>query len=324
MINNGLWQTFESLGVSYEQFVKSSQLPVNIINEKSISLETYVTIWHNYSSLVSNIESSIIKMATGFDVTQYPPTIMAAYYAPNYMECLKTICKYTKLCPPLKIVIEEEDNIGITVSSCFNNIALPDLMAGSTLAFLIEIGRLGTGEVITPLALYTTIKDSNSQELSHYFNCPVLYGSEMNKLLLKKEDGYRVFNSYNAELIELVVPQLDKQIGNSTSPNTLEIVQWHIKRNLTRNEAGIEQISKELMLSSRTLQRQLKTLGTTYNLEVKKVRMELAKQYLKEERLSNKEIAFLLGYSDENSFYRAFKKWEKTTISEWKKRKRVG
>lgn len=78
------------------------------------------------------------------------------------------------------------------------------------------------------------------------------------------------------------------------------------------------------MLSSRTLQRQLKTLGTTYNLEVKKVRMELAKQYLQEERLSNKEIAFLLGYSDENSFYRAFKKWEKTTISEWKKRKRVG
>lgn len=52
--------------------------------------------------------------------------------------------------------------------------------------------------------------------------------------------------------------------------------------------------------------------------------MELAKQYLQEERLSNKEIAFLLGYSDENSFYRAFKKWEKTTISEWKKRKRVG
>jgi AraC-like DNA-binding protein len=51
---------------------------------------------------------------------------------------------------------------------------------------------------------------------------------------------------------------------------------------------------------------------------VSDARRELAKQYLLQPSLQLGEAACLLGYEDPNSFFRAFREWERTTPGKWR------
>ncbi|AMD95731.1 AraC family transcriptional regulator [Leptotrichia sp. oral taxon 847] len=44
--------------------------------------------------------------------------------------------------------------------------------------------------------------------------------------------------------------------------------------------------------------------------------------YLEEKELSIDEIAYLVGYTELSSFYRAFKKWIGKTVSQYQKEKK--
>lgn len=49
--------------------------------------------------------------------------------------------------------------------------------------------------------------------------------------------------------------------------------------------------------------------GTSFQAVLADTRESLARQYLARDDPRTSEIAFLLGYNDTNSFYRAFKTW---------------
>ena len=71
----------------------------------------------------------------------------------------------------------------------------------------------------------------------------------------------------------------------------------------------MDAVARELAVSTRTLQRRLSDEGTTFQTVLGETRESLAKQYLAHSALSTGEIAFLLGYEEPNSFYRAFRGW---------------
>ena len=51
---------------------------------------------------------------------------------------------------------------------------------------------------------------------------------------------------------------------------------------------------------------------------MKEARHELARHYLLHSSLELNETAYLLGYEDANSFFRAFHNWEGTSPGEWR------
>ena len=75
----------------------------------------------------------------------------------------------------------------------------------------------------------------------------------------------------------------------------------------------ISAVARELGLSDRTLQRRIIDDGATFRQLLLEARQELAHEYLNRPEMDVKEVAFLLGYEDSNSFYRAFRTWEGTT-----------
>jgi AraC-like DNA-binding protein len=72
-------------------------------------------------------------------------------------------------------------------------------------------------------------------------------------------------------------------------------------------------------MSSRKLQRQLQSAGTTFNTILNEIRQDLAQNYLGEENNSMTEIAFLLGFSESSAFSRAFKRWMGVSPTEYRK-----
>jgi AraC-like DNA-binding protein len=71
-------------------------------------------------------------------------------------------------------------------------------------------------------------------------------------------------------------------------------------------------------MSVRTLQRRLTDVDITFQQLVEDTRRELAHHYLKHSTAELNETAFLLGYEDANSFFRAFHLWEGTSPGDWR------
>lgn len=63
------------------------------------------------------------------------------------------------------------------------------------------------------------------------------------------------------------------------------------------------------------------TEGTTYREVSEAVRGELAKGYLTDPSVSVTEVAFLLGYSEESAFNRAFRRWTGESPGRWRRRR---
>ena len=70
-----------------------------------------------------------------------------------------------------------------------------------------------------------------------------------------------------------------------------------------------EMISSRLNRSTSTLQRQLQAEGLNYREVLESTQRSLAETYLRERKHSQAQIAYLLGFSEQSNFSRAFKRW---------------
>jgi AraC-like DNA-binding protein len=75
-------------------------------------------------------------------------------------------------------------------------------------------------------------------------------------------------------------------------------------------------VARTLGLSSRSLQRGLQALGTSFSEQLDAVRRARSLQLLRDPELSVREIAFMLGYADPRAFYRSFRRWTGHTPAE--------
>lgn len=86
----------------------------------------------------------------------------------------------------------------------------------------------------------------------------------------------------------------------------------------------MEAICKKLGVSTRTLQRRLQEEGGSFQQVLDQVRTSLAQHYLARTELPGAEIAFLLGFEEPNSFYRAFRGWTGKTPDHVRQLARIG
>jgi len=90
-------------------------------------------------------------------------------------------------------------------------------------------------------------------------------------------------------------------------------VKQTLKHLLAGQRPAIQEVARELNLSARTLQRRLTEAGVTFQQVLEEARRELARHYLLQASLDLNETAYLLGYENANSFFRAFHHWEGTS-----------
>lgn len=78
---------------------------------------------------------------------------------------------------------------------------------------------------------------------------------------------------------------------------------------LPSGRADQDLVSSRLNRSTSTLQRQLKGEDTSYRVVLESTQRRLAETYLRDKKHSHAQIAYLLGFSDQSNFSRAFKRW---------------
>jgi AraC-like DNA-binding protein len=84
------------------------------------------------------------------------------------------------------------------------------------------------------------------------------------------------------------------------------------------DDARVEVVARRLYVSGRTLQRKLVASGTTFRAVCDASRRGLGEAYLANPQVSLSEVAFLLGFSDQTSFNRAFRRWTGISPGMWR------
>jgi AraC-like DNA-binding protein len=84
------------------------------------------------------------------------------------------------------------------------------------------------------------------------------------------------------------------------------------------NNPTIDEMTKNLGISTRVLQNKLRGEGVTFRKLVNNIRQEISKSYLAENRYTVEDIAYLIGFSEPRTFRRAFKRWTGMTASQYR------
>ncbi|TCM96413.1 AraC-like DNA-binding protein [Paenibacillus sp. BK033] len=317
----GFWTGLREIGFTVQEIADKSQLTLAQIEMPGgVTEKQYFAIWQAYSELVGDIFEAVVKLSTAYDTTQYPPSMLATYHARDYRDALNRMAKYKRLCPPESLRITEQGNeCRIQLSWSDPQHSGPPMLIAITLATLLELGRRGTGRLINAKLVEFTFPFMKAGTLEDYMGCPVRFGAEHNRLTLKRSDLDLPFLSYNEELLEILTPALERSLDDRESRfSIVQTVKRLIKRGLAGSRPDMLIVARDLGISERTLQRRLAEEGTSFKKILSHVRHEMALTYLKDPSLEIHEVAFLTGYEDQNSFYRAFRSWEGETPANWR------
>lgn len=239
--------------------------------------------------------------------------------AKNGIECFKIISKYKKLIGPLILDINiDEENLSLEFKFDDNN-DLPRFTIITEQILMLNIIRKATEVNIIPKKV-TSIYEYGDSKFEEFFGIKP-YKADKSIIEFSINDVQRYFLTENNTMWRYLEPELTKRIKELEMDNSFAAsVRSCLVELIPRGEGNIEMVAKELALSVRTLQRKLLNEKTTFIKQLNHTRELLAKSYLRDKDISNDDIAFLIGYSDTNSFIRAFKNWTGMTIKEYRQK----
>ncbi|HKW31205.1 MAG TPA: AraC family transcriptional regulator, partial [Verrucomicrobiae bacterium] len=236
------------------------------------------------------------------------PAAIAVICSRNFGDALERLGRYKKLtCPEEIRVHRKAEEVAVEFFYVEAKEPQPDVLVDMVLSWILTVGQRGTAGQIKPLRLELTRAVQHRELFESHFGCRVRFKAERNALVFSRNDLDRPFVTHNDELLAVVGTQLDSELKErNASMNVSEQVKDTLRRSLAGKRPTLPDVAQELGMSARTLQRRLTDADITFQQIVEDSRRELARHYLKQSAVELNETAFLLGYEDANSFYRAF------------------
>jgi len=196
-----------------------------------------------------------------------------------------------------------------------DNFTLP-AMADALLSAFVKLCRLSCGETFNPREV--TLCHSAPPETAPYFDyfrCPVSFDADRDSLVIPAAILDKPLPGGNRVIAEMIDRETLRYLAQLDRSRVVERVQAAITERLSSGRVAAQTIAADLQVSTRTLNRQLQAEGTSFQAVLDVTRQKLAEAYLAGGQ-SITRIAFALGFSDQTSFTRAYKRWTGHTPSE--------
>jgi AraC-like DNA-binding protein len=161
--------------------------------------------------------------------------------------------------------------------------------------------------------------DHNPLEYEYVFGCPVEFGAYKNMIRLNRHHLSTSIPQSDPELCRYHQSVADELLANlkKGKKTSLMLRSW-LQNQQEILRVTLNQAAEQMKMSPRTLQRQLKKEFISYQELRNNVVMEKAHHLLFYSEKSITEIAEELGYINNSSFYRGFRKFYKMAPSEYR------
>lgn len=313
------------LGLSPELVLERAGLPPSLLEQERILLTTS-EFFAFFAALeqVSGDAAFGLKIGTEERIERYDAIAIAALYASSFRDALGRMARYKQLtCPEAIHVSERAGECHVRFEWLLAEQPAPSLLTDVCFAWVTEIARRGSAGAIRAKRVELTRRQVPLGLFEGHFGCPIEVDAAADVLVFDAAELGRPFVTHNADVLAVVAPQLEEELRQQLAARSFrEQVKATLKTAIAGHRPELRTVAQKLRLSARTLQRRLTDEGATFQQLVAEARRELARHYLQHSGLELNETAYLLGYEDANSFFRAFQQWEGTSPGEWRAQQR--
>lgn len=174
---------------------------------------------------------------------------------------------------------------------------------------------LGRNDVVIEIHLQHGIEQGLT-EYKEFYKVPVLLNQSDNCLLFDSSLLEQPLPGFDASLAAMHEQMADSQLRRLLDPSIITQVQDQLIA--SDLEASRDEIAKGMAMSGRSLQRKLQQEGSSFQELFDELRHQRSLLLLQDKHLSLADVAQQLGFSENSTFYRAFKRWQGVTPGEYR------
>jgi AraC-like DNA-binding protein len=309
------WQALlKDFGLRSSHVLRHSGLPDDLFSRTGHGLTTneYFRFWRALEAEAGDAMFPIRIIET-VTAEVFNPPLFAALCSANLMQAVQRLAKYKQLVAPMSLEVNVGKAGELTVSPRWQSVQteVPYSLQVAEVGFFLQLARLATREPVKALrvSLLELPPGTYAKRYENFFGVPIQQGDHPS-IAFAAADTMRPFITANEGMWRVFEPDLSRRLSElDATATTTERVRAVLLELLPSNSATIEKCAERLGMSKRTLQRRLEDEGDNFRALVNATRESLARHYLGNTTMSGGEIAFLLGFEDPNSFYRAFLEW---------------
>lgn len=158
-------------------------------------------------------------------------------------------------------------------------------------------------------------------EHERLFGCAIEFDAPRTRMLIGREAWQARTTGAQEGVLQVLAEHADLLLEKlPKGPDLVERTRKAIGQRLRGGDSTLEAVAAELAMSPRTLQRHLRELGYSFNALADEVRQQVADLYLRQPDIAIAEVAYLLGFSEQSAFNRAFRRWYGVTPKQYRTR----
>jgi AraC-like DNA-binding protein len=236
---------------------------------------------------------------------------------------LGRVVRYWRLLAEASSATLRESSAGVTVHIQRQS---PDPVANAVaadfvIALLVDMCRMNAGASLRPVGVsLRRARPDDGGAYRRHFGCPVRFASDEDGFTLATRDADRPLPTANRQLAVTLDRILTEQVAALDRSDVVSRCQARLLEQLCSGEVSEGTMARQLHMSRRTLQRRLADADLTYSRLLDDTRRDLALRHLEDPRHSVTDVTFLLGFSQQSAFTRAFKRWTGMSPSEYRAR----
>lgn len=187
---------------------------------------------------------------------------------------------------------------------------LPPPAQEYTLAVLYLRGRLVSAAPWRPAEVrFAFPRPAEAREHARVFELEPCFEARQAALVLPRSAWSLPTRTPDPGLFSLLDDHVRRRAGAAAAGDVPDQVRAAVAADLPGREPSLAAVAGRLGTSRRSLQRRLRVEGTSFARLVDAVRRERAEAFLASRNVSVAEVSWLVGFSEQSAFTRAFRRW---------------
>lgn len=188
---------------------------------------------------------------------------------------------------------------------------------------VVVMCRMLRSESFSPKrVIFPRAPNGSAISLDVFLRCPIEYTIGKTTDVVVEIDRAEMdapLNTANAELLQANERIILDHLSRLEHGRMANKVRQFLVAKLPARGVTEAQAAAALAVSMRTLQRKLLEEGESFSKLLEDTRRELADRYVRDHALSFSDVTYLLGFSDQANFSRAFRRWYNCSPSQYRK-----
>lgn len=303
------------LGVRHDDVLRRAGLPEDLLNcdEPRVRGEQFFAFAQALEETMGDARLPL-RLVEAMSAEFFSPPVFAALCSPNLEVAAERLARFKPLIGPVDLDVKCGRS-GLKLDYRWHDAAVkvPASFAGSEALFVCKLARMGTRHEVRPTKVTLPVLPPEHTAYEEYLGVRITLHDAVS-VTFSREDAARPFLSANGAMWEIFEPQLRQRLSDLHGTATFaQRARSVLLEGLPSGQLSLEAVARRLATSPRSLQRRLRDEGTSFKAVVRDTRESLARYYLSRTAHSSSEIAYLLGFEDPTSFFRAFQSWTGTT-----------